>query len=74
MSFQHFVQNCEMSFWKFLTPVLGKKGPILKLKSFTTLLHQDKGKYLVFLVIIWGSVGFITGLLIGKLMDLFLVT
>lgn len=70
MSFQHFVHNCELKFWDLVTPVLGQKGPIIKINSFTSRLRLDKTRYLCLLIAIWGMVGFVAGLLIGKIIDI----
>jgi hypothetical protein len=71
MSFQHLVKNCEMKFWDVVTPVMGNKGPIMKTKSFLFKLLHNKHKYLILLVAVCGSVGFLAGILIGKLIQIF---
>lgn len=70
MSFQHFVQCCEMKFWDVVTPVMGNKGPIVRIKSFTSRLKLNKTRYLLILIAIWGTVGFVTGLLFGKVIEM----
>ncbi len=70
MSFQNFIQSCEMKFWDVVTPVLGHQGAIVKFNSFISSLRLDKTRYLFFLIAVCGSVGFVAGLLIGKIIEI----
>lgn len=70
MTFQHFVQNCEMKFWNTVTPVLGKQPADRKFQLISNDLVQHRSKYIALLVVIWGFVGFVAGLVIGRIIGL----
>lgn len=73
MSYQRFVQNCEMKFWDIVTPVMSHNGPISKINVFASQLKQNRKHYILVLIAVWGIVGFLAGLVIGKVIEMSLL-
>jgi uncharacterized protein YacL len=59
-----------MKFWHFVINMLDEDGPIVTfIQLFKRILDTRIGS-LALLIIVWASVGFIAGLIIGKLVSL----
>ena len=71
MTFEKFTQTVEIKFWGMVTPIMGEKGPIMKTRTFVYRLLHSKPGFMAVLALVWGAVGFVAGLLIGRVMGFF---
>jgi hypothetical protein len=70
MTFHKLTKSIEIKFWDIVTPLMEEKGPIMKTrKFFYKTMHSRKG-FFILLVLVWGAVGFVSGLLIGRLLGI----
>ncbi len=70
MSIHNLTQNFEMRFWHFVIDMLDEDGPIMKIIQFFKQIVDTRIGSLALLIIVWASVGFIAGLIIGKLVSI----
>jgi hypothetical protein len=59
-----------MKFWHFVIDMLDEDGPIVTFIQFFKRIMDTRIGSLALLIIVWASVGFIAGLIIGKLVSL----
>lgn len=71
MSAQKIAQKFEVKFWELITPIMSNKGPLMKVKAFFYRTLHSKPGYLIVLMVVWGAVGFVAGLLIGRVIGFF---
>jgi hypothetical protein len=69
MNRKRLVRKMEMKFWDTVTPLMDSDGPILKSKRFVYKTIHSKAGFM--LVLVWSAVGFVSGLLIGKVISIF---
>ena len=70
MSIEKVFQDYETRFWKVVTPMMGEKGMLMKIvQSFQNILKSRVG-YLFLLGIIWAAVGFLSGMVLGRVIYL----
>jgi len=62
--------HVEMNIWKVIISGMEKEGIIMKFTGWFFRFIHTKFGYLLLLISIWGAVGFISGLLIGRIMSL----
>lgn len=70
MSIHNITQGFEMKFWHFVIDMLDEDGPIVTFIQFFKRILDTRIGSLALLIIVWASVGFIAGLIIGKLVSL----
>jgi hypothetical protein len=70
MSIHNITQDFEMKFWHFVIDMLDEDGPIVTFIQFFKRIMDTRIGSLALLIIVWASVGFIAGLIIGKLVSL----
>lgn len=67
MSIQSISQHIERKFWGAVTPILEKEGPIMKTTNlFYRFIHTKVG-YITLLILLWGAIGFVAGLILGRI-------
>lgn len=71
MNRKRLVRKLEMKFWDTVTPLMDSDGPILKSKRFVYKTIHSKAGFMGMLVLVWSAVGFVSGLLIGKVISIF---
>jgi hypothetical protein len=71
MSIQKFAVSIELNFWRTIITAMDEEGLIMKLSRYLYRLIHTKFGYFLLLVIVWGSVGFTFGLLLGRILSLF---
>jgi hypothetical protein len=59
-------QQCETKFWECLIPVLAEKGPMNKLIEWFKQIFYTKIGYFTLLLFVWAAVGFVLGMIVGK--------
>ncbi len=67
MTFQQLTKKIELKFWDVVTPLMEENGPIVKTKKFVYKTMHSRTGFFILLVFVWGAVGFVSGLLIGRL-------
>jgi hypothetical protein len=68
---KHFSQTVEIKFWDTAITLLESKGPILAVKNwFYGIIHTKPG-FLTLMILLWSAIGFVAGLLIGRIISLF---
>jgi hypothetical protein len=70
MALQKLTKKIEIKFWDTVTPLMEDKGPIVKTKNFLYKTIHTRFGFLCLLILVWGSVGFVSGLLIGRLLGI----
>jgi hypothetical protein len=70
MTFQKLTKTIEIKFWDTITPLMDAKGPIMKTRKYLYKTIHTKVGFLFLLILVWGSVGFVSGLLIGRLLGI----
>lgn len=71
MIFDKITKRAEIKFWDAITPIMAVGGPILRIrKAIYHVLHTKPG-FVIILAVLWGAVGFLSGLLIGKVVGFF---
>ncbi len=71
MNRKRIIRKVEMKFWDTVTPLMDTSGPILKTKKAIYKTLHSKTGFLASLLFVWSAVGFVSGLLIGKLISIF---
>jgi len=70
MSIHNITQDVEIRFWNLLINMMAEEGPISKLVKFIKGFMDSRIGSLALLIVVWASVGFIAGLIIGKIVAL----
>jgi hypothetical protein len=66
MSIQRISQLVEIKFWGAVTPILESEGPVMKItKLFYRFIHTKAG-YISILILLWSAIGFVAGMIIGR--------
>lgn len=68
MTIYKLTQRFEIQFWNFILPIIEEKGPLMKLINSTQNTLRAKTTRIALLIFVWAGVGFVSGLIIGKLM------
>jgi len=71
MGIYYLARHLEMVFWKAVLPAMEKEGFIMKLTRYVYQAIHTKIGYMLLLIIVWGAVGFVLGLLLGQILTLF---
>ncbi len=61
------VQLLELNLWELLILFLQEEGPIMKFVQWLKKVMQTKSGYLAVLLVVWSSIGFVSGLVIGRI-------
>jgi len=70
MHIEKFIQSYETRFWKVVTPMMGEKGILMKILQFFQKMLKSRAGYLILLSIIWAAVGFLSGMVLGRVIYL----
>lgn len=63
----NLVQAFELDFWKLIILLLQEEGPVMKIAKWVKKIIRSKSGHLTLLLVIWSVVGFIGGLVIGRI-------
>lgn len=66
MRIEKVFQGYETRFWKVVTPMMGEKGILMKIVQFFQNILKSRVGYLILLGIIWAAVGFLSGMMLGR--------
>ena len=67
MTIHKLAQNFEMKFWDIAIPLLTEEGPIMKYINWINGVTKTRVGFLTLLVLVWAAVGFVSGLILGRL-------
>ncbi len=71
MSINKITRKVEIKFWDAITPILEKEGPLMKMTQlFYRFIHKKSG-YICFLILLWGAIGFVSGLIFGRIIGFY---
>ncbi len=70
MRIEKVFQGYETRFWKVVTPMMGDKGILMKIVQFFQNILKSRVGYLILLGIIWAAVGFLSGMMLGRVIYL----
>jgi hypothetical protein len=71
MSVYRLAQNLEIKFWNTVIPVMAEEGPLMKtIRSFKHIT-PTKPRNIALLLLIWAAIGFVSGVILGRLILLF---
>lgn len=60
-------QDIEIKFWNAIIPVMTDEGILMKTFRVINKAVQGKIFNIVMLILIWAAIGFVSGMLIGRL-------
>ncbi len=64
---EKYAQKFEIKLWNLLIPFMESEGPLMRnLTTFKTILN-NRLIFLVLLVFLWAKIGFIAGMVTGRL-------
>ncbi len=68
---ENYAQKFEMKLWNLLIPVMESKGPLMNSLILFRKILNNRLIYLVLLLFLWAKIGFIAGMVTGRLVLLF---
>jgi hypothetical protein len=60
-------QFVEIKFWNIVTPMMAEKGPLMKIIKTHQRILSSRAGYLMTLLIVWAAVGFLSGMVLGRI-------
>ena len=66
MTIYRLAQNLEIKFWNLIIPVMEEEGPLMKTIRSVKRVSREKHNLIAVLILIWAAIGFITGMIIGR--------
>lgn len=67
MNLLDVVQLLELNFWELLTLLFREEGPVMKIVLWVRRVMQTKAGYLTVLMVVWSAIGFLIGLVLGRI-------
>jgi len=67
MTIHRISQKAEIKFWDAVIPIMEEEGPLMKtFQIFYKFIHTKAG-YITFLILLWSAIGFIIGMILGRI-------
>jgi hypothetical protein len=66
MSLYEVTQICEIKFWNMVIPIMDKEGALMKIFRFIQKFLKSRVGYLLFLFTTFAAVGFLLGMVMGR--------
>lgn len=70
MTIHKLAQNFEMKFWDLVIPFMADEGPVMKSINVIKDLIRSRESFMTLLLLVWAAVGFVSGLVLGRLIEL----
>ena len=70
MTIHQITQGIENKFWNLITPLMTDEGVLMKAIRATKQGVQDKRINIILLIFIWAAIGFVSGMLIGRVITI----
>jgi hypothetical protein len=67
MTIFHITQTIEIKFWNAIIPVIEKEGILMKTIRSIKQISSEKAVRIAMLILIWAAVGFVSGMVIGRI-------
>ncbi len=71
MTVQKLVQHCELKFWGVVITIMAESGFLMKITRFFSSIIHSKPASVILLFLIWAAIGFVSGLILGKIIWIF---
>lgn len=71
MTVYRLAQDLEIKFWNAIIPVMQKEGPLMKTIRTMKRFSQNKAVNIILLILIWAAIGFVSGMIVGRIIWLF---
>ncbi len=68
MTIYRLAQTIEIKFWNVIIPVIEEGGPLMKIMPSIKSVFRAKQSQIAMLVLVWSAIGFVTGMIIGRLL------
>jgi hypothetical protein len=67
MSIYRLAQSFEIKFWNAIIPVMAEEGPLMKTIQSIKQITPSKPRNIAVLILIWAAIGFVSGVILGRL-------
>jgi hypothetical protein len=71
MSIYRLAENFEIKFWNAIIPVMAEEGPLMKTIRSIKQISPSKPRNIALLILIWAAIGFVSGVILGRLILIF---
>jgi hypothetical protein len=71
MTIYRLAQDLEIKFWNAIIPAMQKEGSLMKTIRTAKRFSQNKAVNIILLIIIWAAIGFVSGMIVGRVIWLF---
>ena len=71
MNFNQMAQNTEIKIWNLILLIIQEEGPLMKTIHAINKSPYSKIRTIALLIIIWATIGFVSGIILGRLIYLF---
>ena len=61
------VQTLEINLWGLLILMLQEEGPLMKTIEWLKRVMQKKSGYITVLIVVWSAIGFVVGVVLGRI-------
>jgi len=70
MTIHKIAQNFEMKFWDIVIPFMADEGPVMKSINIIKDVIRSREGFITLLLLVWAAVGFVSGLILGRLIEM----
>ena len=67
MNISNLANILEIKFWNSVIPIIQEEGPLMKTIRTFNKSPYVKVRSIGFLIFIWAAIGFVSGIILGKL-------
>lgn len=71
MTVQKLVQHFEIKFWGIVIPIMADSGLLMKITRFFSKIIHSKLASVILLLLIWAAIGFVSGMILGRIIWIF---
>ena len=71
MSVYRLAHHLEIKFWNAVIPVMAEEGPLMKTIRSIKQITPTKPRNIALLILIWAAIGFVSGVILGRLILIF---
>lgn len=67
MTINQLTQNLEIRLWSIIIPIIEENGPLMKTIRSAKRVSHDKPGLIALLILVWAAIGFVSGVILGRL-------
>ena len=67
MTIYRITQGIEIKFWNIVTPMMSDEGALMKTIRYGKRGMRGQPLNIALLILIWAAIGFVSGMLIGRI-------